>query len=85
MWNIALHSSRTQFPVRSVKVRTITPQILLLAMQREHDATELDLLLAELAATSGDLPVLSGDRLDFGDEADDEPTMPFVALAFAPA
>jgi hypothetical protein len=84
MWNIALHSGRTQFPVRSVKVRTITPQILLLAMQRECDATELDLLLAELAeiaATCGDLPVLSGDRLDFGDDADDEPTMPFIALA----
>jgi hypothetical protein len=86
MWNIALHTARTQ--VRSLQVRTITPEILLLALQREADASELDQLLAELAeiaATSGELPVLAGERLDFGDDADDEPTLPFIDLSSAPA
>ncbi|MBA3460400.1 MAG: hypothetical protein H0T46_10595 [Deltaproteobacteria bacterium] len=57
MWNIALLSSRTQFPVRRDKVRTITPQIMLLAMQLEAEVTDVD----------------------------EEPTMPFIALASAPA
>jgi hypothetical protein len=87
MWNIALHTARTNVRVRSVKVRTITPEILLLAMQREADASELDALLRELAdiaESSGDLPVLAGERLDFGDDAEDEPTMPFIAPVLNP-
>jgi len=87
MWNIALHTARTNVRLRSVRVRTITPEILMLAMQREADASELDQLLAELgqiAETSGDLPVLAGERLDFGDDANAEPTLPFIAPVLNP-